>query len=90
MQLERVYSCKFNIIYLFSAAVDGVYYLKSNESSEIYPVYCHMTSLSGKCGGGGWTLVMKLDRDKVKYFTVNDIQILCLFWFISIIYLTQS
>ena len=41
--------------------------LKSNESSEIYPVYCHMSSLSTKCGGGGWTLVMKLDRDKVKY-----------------------
>ena len=50
---------------LFSSAGNGVYYLKSNESTEIYPVYCHMSSLSAKCGGGGWTLVMKLDRDKV-------------------------
>ena len=33
----------------------------------MYPVYCHMSSLSSKCGGGGWTLVMKLDRNKVKY-----------------------
>ena len=79
MQLERVYNCKFNIIYLFSSTADGVYYLMSNEDFEIYPVYCHMTNLSDKCGGGGWTLVMKLDRDKVKHVTVNDIQILCLF-----------
>ena len=30
------------------------------------PVYCHMTShgLDG-CGGGGWTLVMKIDGTKV-------------------------
>ena len=27
-------------------------------------VYCHMASL-GTCGGGGWTLVMKIDGDKV-------------------------
>ena len=26
-----------------------------------------MSSLSSKCGGGGWTLVMKLDGNKVKY-----------------------
>ncbi|XP_068699587.1 uncharacterized skeletal organic matrix protein 5-like [Montipora foliosa] len=25
------------------------------------PVYCHMTSDVGECGGGGWTLVMKID-----------------------------
>ena len=28
------------------------------------PVYCHMTNL-GACGGGGWTLVMKIDGAKV-------------------------
>ena len=28
-----------------------------------------MSSLSAKCGGGGWTLVMKLDGDKVKNLT---------------------
>ena len=49
----------------FSSAPDGVYYLKSNESSEIHPVYCQISSLSAKCGGGGWTLVMKLDKNKV-------------------------
>ena len=51
---------------LFSSVSDGIYHLKSNETGEIYSVYCHMSSLSTKCGGGGWTLVMKLDRDKVK------------------------
>ena len=64
----------FNIIcLLFSSASDGVYYLKLNKNSEIYPVYCHMSSLSTKCGGGGWTLVMKLDRDKVEYVIANNI-----------------
>ena len=30
------------------------------------PVYCHMTSHGlGACGGGGWTLVMKIDGSKV-------------------------
>lgn len=30
------------------------------------PVYCHMTSHGlGACGGGGWTLVMKIDGHKV-------------------------
>lgn len=29
------------------------------------PVYCHMTRNGiGKCGGGGWTLVMKIDGHK--------------------------
>ena len=31
---------------------------------KILPVYCHMTALNG-CGGGGWTLVMKMDGLKV-------------------------
>ena len=60
---------------LFSSAANGVYYLKSNESSEIYPVYCHMSSFSTKCLGGGWTLVMKLDRNKVRIVIVNSIKL---------------
>ena len=32
------------------------------------PVYCHMTRNGiGKCGGGGWTLVMKIDGHKVEW-----------------------
>lgn len=60
------------ICLLFSSTPNGVYYLKSNENSEIYPVYCYMSSLSAKCGGGGWTLVMKVDPDKVKHVIVNE------------------
>ena len=41
----------------------------------MYPVYCHMSSLSAKCGGRGWTLVMKLDGNKVKHVIVNNIQV---------------
>ena len=33
-----------------------------------------MSSLSAKCGGGAWTLVMKLDKNKVKYIIVNGKQ----------------
>ena len=29
------------------------------------PVYCHMTNDLGACGGGGWTLVMKMNGTKV-------------------------
>ena len=37
-----------------------------------------MTNLSTKCREGGWTLVMKLDRDKVNHFKVNNILVLYL------------
>ncbi|XP_022805567.1 uncharacterized skeletal organic matrix protein 5-like, partial [Stylophora pistillata] len=46
--------------------------LDSSEGNRAYsltvgsvslPVYCHMTSL-GACGGGGWTLVMKINGNK--------------------------
>ncbi|XP_078351548.1 uncharacterized protein LOC144636259 [Oculina patagonica] len=32
--------------------------------SVILPVFCHMTDDLGDCGGGGWTLVMKIDGQK--------------------------
>ncbi|XP_078351691.1 uncharacterized protein LOC144636371 isoform X1 [Oculina patagonica] len=32
--------------------------------SATIPVYCHMTDDLGACGGGGWTLVMKIDGSK--------------------------
>ena len=30
-----------------------------------------MSSLSNKCGGGGWTLVMKLDGNKVNIIVLD-------------------
>ena len=38
--------------------VDGVYNL------DIGPHFCVMSSVTG-CGGGGWTLAMKIDGSKV-------------------------
>ena len=35
---------------------------------EVIDVYCHMTMVStsnGECGGGGWTLIMKIDGNQV-------------------------
>ena len=60
-----IHTAENYIMSLFSSAPNGVYYLQLNENSEIYPAYCHMSNLSSQCGGGGWTLVMKLDGDKV-------------------------
>ena len=37
-----------------------------NVNSEQIPVYCHMVGAKLEaCGGGGWTLVMKIDGRKV-------------------------
>ena len=37
--------------------------------SENIPVYCVMDYIGmGTCGGGGWTLVMKIDGTKVSSF----------------------
>lgn len=33
--------------------------------SATIPVYCHMTDDLGPCGGRGWTLVMKINGNKV-------------------------
>jgi len=33
--------------------------------SATIPVYCHMTDDLGSCGGGGWTLVIKLNGNMV-------------------------
>ena len=37
--------------------------------NKVTYVYCHMTMATistGECGGGGWTLVMKIDGNQVK------------------------
>ena len=48
------------------SAGNKVYSLKTRGGK--IPVYCHMTRNGiGKCGGGGWTLVMKIDGHKVKW-----------------------
>ena len=56
---------------LFIFLSNGVYQLKNNHSLEEYQVYCHMTEISG-CGSGGWTLVMKIDGDKVIKIILNQ------------------
>ena len=40
-------------------------YFLQMDSGKV-PVYCHMTSSGlGACGGGGWTLTIKLDGAQV-------------------------
>ena len=59
----------FQLFLFFFSYKENKSYLLSI-ASEIVPVYCHMDSgglgENGECGGGGWTLVMKIDGSKVK------------------------
>ena len=49
----------------FVRAKENKAYFMSVGSKKI-PVYCHMTSVGlGACGGGGWTLAIKMDGAKV-------------------------
>ena len=51
--------------YLFIRKLKNKAYLLNVDSKQI-PVYCHMEAAElGACGGGGWTLVMKIDGNKV-------------------------
>lgn len=53
-----------------SSLGNGVYNLRTAVSSGTtgqYPVYCHMEKL-GDCDVGGWTLVLKMDGDKVRLY----------------------
>ena len=51
--------------YLFTRKRENKAYLLKVESKQIL-VYCHMEAAElGECGGGGWTLVMKTDGEKV-------------------------
>ncbi|XP_031554681.1 uncharacterized protein LOC116291635 [Actinia tenebrosa] len=53
-------SCK-DILQRRSDATDGPYYLDAFPNKTF--TYCHMTEIPG-CGGGGWTLVIKMDGNK--------------------------
>ena len=46
-----------------SESESGAYYLKTEEGGVAH-TYCHMDDIP-ECGGGGWTLVMKIDGEKV-------------------------
>ena len=43
---------------------NGWYNIKDNSADCHTKTYCQMTPLTG-CSGGGWTLVMKIDGNKV-------------------------
>ena len=49
----------------FNRSSENKAYLLDVGTANI-PVYCHMTKHGlDACGGGGWTLVMKIDGSKV-------------------------
>ena len=54
-----------NKVVCFNKSSENKAYLLDVGSAKI-PVYCHMTKHGlDACGGGGWTLVMKIDGSKV-------------------------
>ncbi|XP_078381305.1 uncharacterized protein LOC144664055 isoform X3 [Oculina patagonica] len=61
-------SCKD--IYRSGKSRGNAAYMLRTDVGKI-PVYCHMTSI-GACGGGGWTLVMKIDGHKSTFHYNSD------------------
>ncbi|KAL9953704.1 hypothetical protein ACROYT_G041159 [Oculina patagonica] len=58
-------SCK-DIYLNHQSQGNRAYFLQMNSGKV--PVFCHMTSHGlGACGGGGWTLVMKIDGAKATF-----------------------
>ncbi|XP_044173439.1 uncharacterized protein LOC114973131 [Acropora millepora] len=49
----------------------AAYYLKT-EDGGVASTYCHMENIGG-CGGGGWTLVMKIDGAKTTFSYNSDL-----------------
>ena len=50
---------------VFSSRANGNKAYPLSVGSKVLPVNCHMTDDLGTYGGGGWTLVMKIDGNKV-------------------------
>ena len=56
---------QFLFYFINRESKSAAYFLKI-EDGEVARTYCHMESIQG-CGGGGWTLVMKIDGAKVSF-----------------------
>ena len=63
----RTLGANFVLFFFLSRAQGNRAYPLQMRSGKVF-VYCHMSSHGlGACGGGGWTLVMKIDGNKVPY-----------------------
>ena len=56
----------------YRSLTSGVYTLQNNVTGEKYKAYCHMAEIPG-CGVGGWTLVMKVNGNKVNEITTAKV-----------------
>ena len=78
MNYPRLYQNKCLHIFQHRESENGAYYL-STEEGGVAHTYCHMENIP-RCGGGGWTLVMKIDgaevRLKNKHAQVNIAKLL--------------
>ena len=54
-----------------SKSKSAAYYLTTEDGGVAY-TYCHMENIKG-CGGGGWTLVMKIDGAKVSFSSHTEL-----------------
>ena len=57
---------RFFRAFIFRSLPSGVYDLRLDPRSEVVAVYCEMGN--SECGSGGWTLAMKIDGAKVRFF----------------------
>lgn len=61
---DQNYSFCVLSVLCYSKAKNGPFKIKTNTTLGTSHIYCQMTSLPG-CDGGGWTMVMKIDGNKV-------------------------
>ena len=54
-----------------------MYDLRLDPRSRVVAVYCEMGN--SECGSGGWTLAMKIDGAKVRFFLDSATFLLCSF-----------
>ena len=60
----------YSLLFIVRARVNKAYELQLDSGKQL--VYCHMTDNDlGACGGGGWTLVMKTDGNKVVHLSLS-------------------
>ena len=56
--------------FINSDSKSAAYFLKT-EDGGVACTYCHMKNIE-RCGGGGWTLVMKIDGAKVSFTSLGS------------------
>ena len=65
LEIKNIHIYANKKVFFYGLRANKDYMLQVDEFTKL-PVYCNMDGAGlGDCGGGGWTLVMKIDGAKV-------------------------